>query len=104
MEKQTRRAMLKGAAKAAVVAGGAVAMTEGAGAQVSGKLEKKAPLAKPQQPGGPEPRVAVVAMPAAQPTEERRGPVPMFGRRPSFKAEQGVPPSPDNVLKEVVFT
>ena len=52
MGQQSRRAILKSAAKAAVVAGGAAAMIERpAIAQTMGKLEKKAPLAKAQQPG-----------------------------------------------------
>ena len=55
MEKQSRRAMLKGVAKAAVVAGGAAVVSEGAQAQSSGKLEKKAPLAKTQKPGAEAP-------------------------------------------------
>ncbi len=56
MEKQSRRAMLKGVAKVAVVAGGAgAAGAATAQAQTSGKLEKKAPLAKTQQPGAEAP-------------------------------------------------
>ena len=56
MEKQSRRALLKSAAKAAVVAGGAAAIVETpAVAQTSGKLEKKAPLAKAQKPGDESP-------------------------------------------------
>ncbi len=56
MGQQSRRAILKSAAKAAVVAGGAAAMIERpAIAQTMGKLEKKAPLAKAQQPGAEAP-------------------------------------------------
>jgi 2-iminobutanoate/2-iminopropanoate deaminase len=52
MEKQSRRNLLKSAAKAAVVAGGAAAIVEApAAAQTAGKPEKKAPLAKPQKAG-----------------------------------------------------
>ena len=53
MEKQSRRALLKSAAKAAVVAGGAAAIAETpAKAQTAGKLEKRAPLSK--APAGSE--------------------------------------------------
>ena len=56
MEKQSRRALLKSAAKAAVVAGGAAAMVEApAEAQTAGKLEKRAPLAKAQAAGAESP-------------------------------------------------
>lgn len=56
MEKQSRRALLKSAAKAAVVAGGAAAIVEApATAQASGKPEKKAPLAKAQTAGAESP-------------------------------------------------
>ncbi|WP_213803777.1 RidA family protein [Granulicella sp. dw_53] len=41
MEQQSRRGLLKSAAKAAVVATGGAVMAQGASAQVSGKLEKK---------------------------------------------------------------
>ena len=52
MEKQSRRALLKNAAKAAAVAGGAAAMVEvPATAQTTGRLEKKAPLARTQKAG-----------------------------------------------------
>lgn len=52
MEKQSRRGLLRNAAKAAVVATGGAMMAKGASAQVSGKLEKKSypprePNAKP---------------------------------------------------------
>ena len=47
MEKQSRRTLLKGAAKAAVVAGGAAVIAEApAMGQATGKPEKKAPLTK----------------------------------------------------------
>ena len=56
MEKQSRRAMLKGAAKAAVVAGGVTAVAPSSGqAQTTGKLEKRAPLAKAQKPDAETP-------------------------------------------------
>ena len=56
MEKQSRRAILKGAAKAAVVAGGATTLGGvSAQAQTTGKLEKKAPLAKTQKRGAVTP-------------------------------------------------
>ena len=56
MEKQSRRVLLKNAAKAAVVAGGAAALIEtSAEAQATTKLEKKAPLAKTQKPGAEAP-------------------------------------------------
>lgn len=52
MEQQSRRALLKNAAKAAVVAGGVAAGSEAtAQAQATGRPEKKAPLAKPAKPG-----------------------------------------------------
>ncbi len=56
MEKQSRRTLLKSAAKAAVLAGGAASLVEvPAGAQTSGKPEKKAPLAKTQAAGAESP-------------------------------------------------
>lgn len=56
MEKQSRRALLKSAAKAVVVAGGAVTMADvPARAQTVGKPEKKAPLAKAGKPGAEAP-------------------------------------------------
>ncbi len=56
MEQQSRRALLKNAAKVAVAAGGATAMATGtAEAQAAGKLEKKAPLAKSQKAGAESP-------------------------------------------------
>ena len=48
MEKQSRRGLLKNAAKAAVVVTGGTALTQTAKAQVSGKLEKKAVPPKTQ--------------------------------------------------------
>lgn len=47
MEKQSRRGLLKNAAKAAVVATGGAALAGTAKAQVTGKLEKKSYPAKP---------------------------------------------------------
>ena len=56
MKQQSRRALLKSAAKAAVVAGGAaVAIEAPLAAQSLNKPEKKAPLAKTQTPGAEAP-------------------------------------------------
>lgn len=56
MEKQSRRTVLKGAVKAAVVAGGAATLGgRSAQAQSAAKIEKRAPLAKVQKPGAETP-------------------------------------------------
>ena len=61
MEKQSRRGLLKNAAKAAVAATGGAALAQSARAQVSGKLEKKSVPPKtqadkvPTTPGGKKP-------------------------------------------------
>jgi len=50
MEQQSRRGLLKNAAKAAVVATGGAMVTKNASAQVTGKLEKKSYPAQPAKP------------------------------------------------------
>jgi len=52
MEQQSRRGLLKNAAKAAVVATGGTMMAKSASAQTTGKLEKKSYPAKPATPAG----------------------------------------------------
>lgn len=55
MDQQSRRGLLKNAAKAAVVATGGAMVAGKASAQVTGKLEKKAYPAKPATPSNGKP-------------------------------------------------
>lgn len=60
MEKQSRRGLIKSAAKAAVVATGGMMLPEKASAQISGRLEKRIPSGT-TKPSAPVPISNVVA-------------------------------------------